>query len=457
VFDSPSVCTDGTPTEPYPDVVPKQWMRDPPAAPVEGGASDEFSDEAFQHAMDDALRRAFCADWNAGPASDYRPLSEAEVLDNPGRMRWLVALQKAAWEVVERFTDPAPAAAPDEDGPERSAWAPAGDLRVGDVIERGPYKGAIVRITEHGRAIGDGSVDWRTFQVARASSLGGMDPSSTMGPLKATELVELIVRAPDEDGAREALWAWRPALADGPWQLVVGDEHGVALMRRRPDLYDVRRFVAEPASSAPVEGDGRSARETIAFELSQRGFKHYAAAQWKALAEQRQRRIDELEGAVAPSEGDGRGLDALCERLVNDDRLVELTDKALSRPTGPVNDLVRADVRAVFVALANALCFEASIEAPPASVETGDGDAREAGDDVIVQLRVRRANLPILTSDAGSPIEGAIALRQRADGVYEMEAVTDFFTGMLARAVGVDQVNAELLPPAGDGDAEAGR
>lgn len=80
-----------------------------PSSPVERDAATREQLDDFENALGDALMRAFCAEWTAGIASDYRPLTQAEVLDNPGRMRWLVAMQKAAWEVVEQFTELPPA------------------------------------------------------------------------------------------------------------------------------------------------------------------------------------------------------------------------------------------------------------------------------------------------------------------------------------------------------------
>ena len=71
------------------------------------GAPQELRDE-----LDDAIRQAFASGWTSG-APDFSPVEIARVLEDPSRMRKLVAIQKAAWEVVERWVEaPAPAEPP---------------------------------------------------------------------------------------------------------------------------------------------------------------------------------------------------------------------------------------------------------------------------------------------------------------------------------------------------------
>lgn len=61
--------------------------------------------EHMRDELEDVIQREFCKPWNRGVAGDYEPLTMVEVLDDPRRMRWLSALQTAAWEVVERFVE----------------------------------------------------------------------------------------------------------------------------------------------------------------------------------------------------------------------------------------------------------------------------------------------------------------------------------------------------------------
>lgn len=77
------------------------------------------------------------------------------------------------------------------------------------------------------------------------------------------------------------------------------------------------------------------------------------------------------------------------------------------------------------------------------------GATREAGDDVVVQLRVRKANLSALEdgvqlgldSLTGQPIE--LRLLKEPDGVYAIEVVTNPFP-MLATP---EPVSAEVVDP----------
>jgi hypothetical protein len=72
---------------------------------------------------------------------------------------------------------------------------------------------------------------------------------------------------------------------------------------------------------------------------------------------------------------------------------------------------------------------------------------RDSGDDIIVQLRVRRSNLGALTSEHGVPVEG-VALRLQDDGVYELESTADLFSAAFTRSVlGVEQLAYELPEP----------
>lgn len=57
---------------------------------------------------------------------------------------------------------------------------PVGELDVGDFVEVWDDYGEITDVTEHGRRIGDGTVDWRTFQIV----FEGKSLSTTVGPLR---------------------------------------------------------------------------------------------------------------------------------------------------------------------------------------------------------------------------------------------------------------------------------
>lgn len=62
---------------------------------------------------------------------------------------------------------------------------PIGRLEVGDRIEVYGATGCVQRIFEHGTAIGDGSVAWRTLRVVFDGERWG----STVGPKRVTERV----------------------------------------------------------------------------------------------------------------------------------------------------------------------------------------------------------------------------------------------------------------------------
>lgn len=74
---------------------------------------------------------------------------------------------------------------------------------------------------------------------------------------------------------------------------------------------------------------------------------------------------------------------------------------------------------------------------------------RTPGDDVVIQLRVRRANLPILEAPDGvtlglDALTGqTIVLRlvPRDDGVHDLEVITN----ALAKAATPDPVDAEIV------------
>lgn len=73
---------------------------------------------------------------------------------------------------------------------------------------------------------------------------------------------------------------------------------------------------------------------------------------------------------------------------------------------------------------------------------------RTRGDDVVIQLRVRRANLPALEKGielgfdwlTHRPI--VLRLWSRSDGVHELEVITN----AVAKAAAPDAVDAEIVP-----------
>ena len=67
-----------------------------------------------------------------------------------------------------------------------SAAVKVADLQPGMVIHRGPYHGAIESIFDHGRTIGDGTVDWRTLRIHNQSRFTGQPQpfTTTVGPLR---------------------------------------------------------------------------------------------------------------------------------------------------------------------------------------------------------------------------------------------------------------------------------
>lgn len=77
-------------------------------------------------------------------------------------------------------------------GPQKSERAE--NVREGQFIERGGYKGIVVKIVCHHRSLGDGSVDWYTLRIQPF----GMPFSDTCGPLRAdTEIMVHAVEALD--------------------------------------------------------------------------------------------------------------------------------------------------------------------------------------------------------------------------------------------------------------------